>query len=123
NIPAARYRSSTTMNSRTARANVTRGQAALRQADRNGPQSLMSAAARRGANAPLLRQISYRAEYGSGGSDQHHRCGPGASIELLSIEVRAHDRITSGDRFSSAHAPLRSAAMIRQASSFSSSSL
>ena len=83
----------------------------------------MSATARSGANAQLLCQISYRAEYGDGGCDQHHRCGPNASIELLSTEVRVHDRITSGDRFSSAYMPLRSAAMIRQASSFSSSSL
>ena len=83
----------------------------------------MSATARSGANAQLLCQISYRAEYGSGGSDQHHRCAPDASIELLSIEVTAHDLITPRDRLGSAYTPLRSAAMIRQASSFSSSSL
>ena len=83
----------------------------------------MSAAARSGANARLLCQISYRPEHGDGACDQHHRCAPDASIELLSIEVTAHDLITSRDRFGSAYTPLRSAAMIRQASSFSSSSL
>jgi hypothetical protein len=49
--------------------------------------------------APLLRQQSNRAEYRRGAADQHHGCGPGASIELLSVEVTVHDRITSRDRF------------------------
>jgi hypothetical protein len=38
-------------------------------------------------SAPLFHQVSYGAEYGSGAADQHDGCGPGTSIELLSIEV------------------------------------
>jgi hypothetical protein len=37
-------------------------------------------------SAPLFRQVSYGAEYGSGAAE-HDGCGPGTSIELLSIEV------------------------------------